>query len=40
MIPPKEEIPEFKEYEDDDEIGINIPENKDVTDINGRLINQ
>ena len=27
MIPPKEEIPEFKEYEDDDEIAITIPEN-------------
>ena len=40
MIPPKEEIPEFKEYEDDDEIAITIPENEDAIDANGRLINQ
>ena len=40
MIPPKEEIPEFKEYEDDDEIAITIPENEDATDANGRFINQ
>ena len=40
MIPPKEEIPESKEYENDDETAITIPENEDATDINGRLINQ
>ena len=40
MIPPKEEIPEFKEYKDDDEIAITIPDNEDATDANGRLINQ
>ena len=40
MIPPKEEIPEFKEYEDNDEIVITVPQNEDATDSNGRLINQ
>ena len=40
MISPKEEIPEFKEYEDDDKIAITIPENEDATDENERLINQ
>ena len=40
MIPPKEEISEFKEYEEDDEIVITITQNKDATDTNGRLINQ
>ena len=40
MIPPKEEIPEFKEYGDDDEIAITIPENEDGTDVNGSFINQ
>ena len=40
MISPKEEMSEFKEYEDDDEISITIPENKDATDANGFLINQ
>ena len=33
-------MPEFKEYEDDDEIVITIPENEEATDANGRLINQ
>ena len=33
-------MPEFKEYEDDDEIAITKPENEDATDTNGRLINQ
>ena len=32
MIPPKEKIPEYEEYEDDDEIAITIPENEDATD--------
>ena len=40
MIPPKEEIPEFKEYEDDDEITITKPENEDAMDTNERLKNQ
>ena len=40
MIPQEEAIPEFKEYEDDDEIAITIPDNEDDTDANERLINQ
>ena len=40
MITPKEEISEFKEYEEDDEIVITITQNKDATYTNGRLINQ
>ena len=40
IIPPKEEIPELKEYEDDDEIVITILDNEDATDANGRMINQ